>query len=155
MGDHCLTSPHKKNNQQVLRRRLEEAEARASSSEEAVRRLASEVWALRRQVALLSGAEKEGDSKGEDGNGGGTYYDVIRVVGDGAPGGMLGGMGGKEPPPLASVAAAEAEAALMPLPKINPALFIAEGDIVVGPRVRCFGGDWVSVCWDVRINVFT
>lgn len=119
---------------------MEEAEARASSSEEAVRRLASEVWALRRQVALLSGAEKEGDGEGEDGNCGGTYYDVVRV-GDGAAG-VLSGLGAKEPPPLASVAAGEAEAALMPLPKINPALFIAEGDIVVGPRVRCFGGDF-------------
>jgi hypothetical protein len=112
-----------------LRRRLEEAEARAASSEEAVRRLATEVWALRRQVALLSGVEKEeaeGDVQGQDG--GRTYYDVVQL-------------GGKEAPALADEDGAEA--ALMPLPQINPALLIAESDIVVGPRVsqmaRCCG----------------
>lgn len=88
--------------------------------------------------------EKEEGEGQQDGR---TYYDVVRVEGDNGNGNglgrglLLGGDGngnGKEPPPTA--ASGEAEAALMPLPKINPALFIAEGDIVVGPRVRAFFG---------------
>lgn len=119
---------------QELRRRLEEAEARAASSEEAVRRLAMEVWALRRQVALLSGAEREGD--GENGH---TYYDVVRL--EGAEALVKEVVGGREAGEEED-GKGEGEAALMPLPRINPALLIKESDVVVGPRVRAYACMW-------------